>query len=96
MDLLNQSIEAGGHRWKVLFLPTGGDSHERGWIAVVMVRRTHGGKIQPWRQTFIERILRKTVPSEMMKGKGRTPEEALDWLRRRANGENVPIPKAHM
>jgi hypothetical protein len=30
MDLLNQSLEVGGHRWKVLFLPTGGDAHERG------------------------------------------------------------------
>ena len=24
-----------------------------------------------------------------------THEEALDWLRRRANGEDVPIPQAH-
>ena len=87
MDLLNQSIEAAGHRWKVLFLPTGGDSHERGWIALAMVRRAHGGKIQPWRRTFIERIFRKTVPSEMVKGKGRTPEEAMDWLRQELRRE---------
>jgi hypothetical protein len=81
MDLLNQSIEAAGHRWKVLFLPTGGESHERGWMAIVMARRTRAGGITPWHRTLIERVLRKTVPSEMVKGKGRTPEEALDWLR---------------
>jgi hypothetical protein len=89
MNLLNQSIEAGGHRWKVLFFPTGGESHGRGWIAVVMVRRTPGGKIQPWRRTFVERILRKTVPSEMVKGKGRTPEEAIDWLRQELRKETA-------
>ena len=90
MDLLNQSIEAAGHRWKVLFLPTGGESHERGWMAIALARRTRAGGITPWRRTLIERVFRKTVPSEMVKGKGRTPEEALDWLRqelRRCGGD---------
>jgi len=81
MDLLNQSIMVGGYRWKLMFLPTGGLPQERAWIAVAIARRTRSGGVRPWRRTLIERVLRKTVPSEMIKGKGRTPEEALDWLR---------------
>jgi hypothetical protein len=52
-----------------------------------MVRRTHGGKIRPWRRTFIERMLRRTVPGETVKGKGRTPKEAMDWLRQELRRE---------